>query len=100
MKKYIKICMRNKEHNVTVPFEVAQEILESNDQIIMLKKDGVWTGEIINKSEIVATHRDREEEKYQGYNKDQLPEPKTEVIDVDKYKPDFMKFKTPPEKAI
>lgn len=93
--------MRNKENDITLPFEVAEKILESKEQLIMLRdKDGVWTGKTINTSEIVATKRDFEEEKYQGYNQEQLPEPKAEPVDMDKFKPDFMKFKTPPEKAI
>ena len=66
MKKYIKIYFRQKEHNITLPFEVAEQIISSPDQITMLKKDGIWTGEIINKSEIVATHRDRSEERDQN----------------------------------
>jgi len=70
MKKFIKVCMRDKEHNITVPFEVAEQILASPDQITMLKKDGIWTGEIINKSEIVATHRDYEEERDQNREND------------------------------
>ena len=75
MKKYIKIYFRQKEHNITLPFEVVEQILASPDQITMLKgkvgdEDDVWTGEIINKSEIVATHRDVEEERDQNREND------------------------------
>jgi hypothetical protein len=91
MKKYIKICMRNKEHSITLPFEVAEQILNSPDQITMLKKDGVWTGEIINKSEIVATHRDRDEEKHENYNEKQIAELESKPIDISRFKPDFLK---------
>lgn len=78
--------MRNREHDITLPFEVAEQILESTDQITMLKKDGVWTGEIINKSEIVATHRDYDQERHENYNEKQLPEPKTKPISKEKFK--------------
>ena len=63
MKKYIEICMRNKEHNITVPFEIAEQILTSDKQITLLREGDLWTGNIINKSEIVATHRDYDKEK-------------------------------------
>ena len=83
--------MRNKEHSITLPFEVAEQILNSPDQITMLKKDGVWTGEIINKSEIVATHRDRDEEKHENYNEKQIAELESKPIDISRFKPDFLK---------
>ncbi len=75
--KYIKICMRNKEHDITIPFEVAEKILESNQQLIMLRdENNTWTGKTINKTEIVATKRDYDEEKYRGYNEKQIESPK------------------------
>lgn len=70
MKKFVKLYFRQKEHNITLPFEVAEEIMDSEKQITKLIKDGVWTGEIINKSEIVATHRDVEEERDQNREND------------------------------
>lgn len=66
MKKFVKIYFRNKEHNITLPFEVVEQIMDDEKQITKLTKDGVWTGEIINKSEIVATRRDVEEERDQN----------------------------------
>lgn len=69
--------MRNKEHDITLPFEVAEKILESNQQMIMLRDgNGIWTGKTINKTEIIATKRDYDEEKYQGYNEKQIEQPK------------------------
>lgn len=72
--------MRNKEHDITLPFEVAEKIMESNQQIIMLRdKNNIWTGKTINKTEIIATKRDYDEEKYQGYNEKQIESPKENV---------------------
>ena len=88
MKKYIKIFFRQKEHNITLPFEVVEQILTSPDQITMLKgkvgdEDNVWTGEIINKSEIVATHRDVEEERDQNREND-----KSRLLDIHQETPE------------
>lgn len=66
--------MRDKENDITLPFEVVEEILTSEDQLVMIKKDGEWTGDTINKSEIITTYRDYDEEMRQNYNKNQIEE--------------------------
>lgn len=84
--------MRNKEHNITLPMIDAEKVLQSKDQIIMLRdENNNWTGEIINTSEIIATHRDRDEEKHENYNSNQIEEPEYKPIDISKFKPYFLK---------
>lgn len=62
MKKLVKIKFRDKTH-MTVTLEQAEAILQSPDQLIMLyDEEGNWTGQSINKSEIVGSDRDFYEE--------------------------------------
>ncbi len=53
--KYIKILFRNKSE-ISLSFEKAQRLLDSPNQLIKITDEkGNWTGETINKSEIVGT---------------------------------------------
>lgn len=86
--------MRNKALNVTLPFEQAERVIDSPNQIVkLLDEHGNWTGDTINKAEIVGTTRDNEEERHASYNDMQLPEPKREPIDYSKFRPSFMREK-------
>lgn len=95
MQKFIKIKMRDKS-SVTLPFEVAEQILNSGDQLIMLNdENGKWTGVSINKSEIVHTERDNEEERhYNAPASPQLTTGGTDPIAIKKllqeFKPKFL----------
>lgn len=92
--KYVKFLMRNKEMNMTLSFEQAERVLNSPNQLVMLTgTDGKWNGDTLNKAEIIGTVRDYEKEKYEGYNPDQLPEPKRILpyADIQDYKPDFLR---------
>ena len=62
MKKLVKIKFRDKTH-MTVTLEQAEAILNSQEQLVMLyNEEGEWTGQSINKSEIVGSDRDFYEE--------------------------------------
>ena len=62
MNKQVKINFRDKT-SITLDLEVAEAILDSKDQLIKIyDTEGVWTGQSINKSEIVGTSRDFYEE--------------------------------------
>ncbi len=92
MEKYVKFYMRNKALNVTLPFEQAERVIDSPNQIVkLLDKQGNWTGDTINKAEIVGTTRDSDEERHANYNEKQLPEPKREPIDSSKFRASFMR---------
>ncbi len=55
--------MRDKTMSFTVPFEKAEAILDSPQQLIKITNDdGVWDGDSINKADIIGTYRDREAE--------------------------------------
>lgn len=63
MKKYIKFIMRNKEDNITLPFEQAEKVLNLPQQLVMIMDEGGnWTGDSINKTQVVTTYRDLERE--------------------------------------
>ncbi len=75
--KFIKFTLSSKK-TITLPYAQAQEILTSPLQVVMIKgKNGEWDGTTINKSFIVNTERDYEEEKaYEmSHPKPQLLEP-------------------------
>ena len=62
MNKLVKITFRDKT-SLTLGLEQVEQILSSKDQIIMLyDEEGNWTGQSVNKSEIVGTIRDFYEE--------------------------------------
>lgn len=94
--KFVKIIMRDKT-TYTLTFEKAQMVLESPQQIVMLKDDesGEWSGEALNKADIMRTDRDFDAEReYQKLNTPKIPElplNNQRKIDVEKYRPDFMK---------
>ena len=55
--------MRDKTMSFTVPFEKAEAILDSPQQLIKItNEEGVWDGDSINKADIIGTYRDRETE--------------------------------------
>lgn len=57
--------MRNKKVFV-LPFDQAEQILTSPEQLIRVTEDGVWNGTTINKADILSTERDYEKEKEWG----------------------------------
>jgi len=76
--KFIKFIMSQKGLEFTVSEETAEEILTSPQQLVPVKDlNGNWTGETINKAHIIATERDRFEEKdWWQKNTQKLEEPK------------------------
>lgn len=49
---------------ISVPLEQAETVLKSEAQLVrIIGKDGLWTGQVINKAHIVLTDRDRAREK-------------------------------------
>lgn len=62
--KYVKLFMRDKKHNITLPMEKAQRVIQSPNQLVMIMDDnGQWTGQTVNKSEIISTDHDWDKEK-------------------------------------
>jgi len=97
--KLVRIKFRDKT-SIVMEMEQAEEILSSNQQLVMLYDDKrVWTGQSINKSEIIGTDRDFYEEKRETSNQDTktLPEPILSQEErkrlLDKYKPVHLKKK-------
>lgn len=97
--KLVRVKFRDKT-SVVMDFEQAEEILNSNQQLIMLyDSEGNWTGQSINKSEIIGTERDLHEERRDSSNQPvkELPEPELSLEErkklLDKYKPVFLKKK-------
>lgn len=89
-KKYIKFCFRDNRSDVVVPWEEGERILNSPNQLVKVMINGNWNGMVINKAEIIFTHRDYDEERYN--NKElKLEAPKEEKVDISKFKPDFLK---------
>lgn len=100
--KYIKFKLRNKTE-ITLPFEKAQKIIDSEGQIFKITDDkGNWTGKIINKSEIIETEvnslKERDEMDLEMQrnaleapieDEEKLRKLREEL--VNKYKPDFLK---------
>jgi len=60
--KFIKFTLTGGKSFV-VPFEKAQEIMESKTQVAMIYEGGKWTGESFNKSFVISTTRDFDAEK-------------------------------------
>ncbi len=84
MKKFIKFTLSTKK-TFTIPFEQAQEILNSQAQVVMISKDGEWDGETINKSFLISTERDIEAEKqYKMYDekKPQIEEHRPDIVEI------------------
>lgn len=49
---------------VTLPLEKAQQVLQSKDSLVAITdSDGEWRGNLIHKSHIVSSYRDREAER-------------------------------------
>lgn len=97
--KLVRIKFRDKT-SIVMEMEQAEEILSSNQQLVMLYDDkGVWTGQSINKSEIIGTDRDFYEERRETSNSEveALPEPVLSQEErkklLDKYRPVFLKRK-------
>lgn len=97
--KLVRIKFRDKT-SIVMEMDQAEEILSSNQQLVMLYDDkGVWTGQSINKSEIIGTDRDFNEERIELSNKDvkALTEPILSQEErkrlLEKYKPVFLKKK-------
>jgi hypothetical protein len=97
MKKFIKFTMSTKD-TFTLPIEQAEEILRDPANIVMISKDGEWSGETINKSFIISTKRDFEKEReYKMYDEKtpQLEERNSQPIVIkellEKNKPQFLK---------
>lgn len=97
MKKFIKFIMSTKD-TFTLPIEQAEEILRDPANIVMISKNGEWSGETINKSFIISTKRDFEKEReYKMYDEktplleNYTSEPKVIKELLEKNKPDFLK---------
>ena len=87
-KELIRFFMRNRKHDVTLPFALAEQIMQSKDQLVMVyDENSKWTGLTINKAEIISTDHDFDEERYSVYNPNQITEPFSNKIDLSKYKP-------------
>lgn len=56
--RYVRFVM-SKGEPITIPEDEAKRVLVSDEQIVPIKKDGQWTGEVINKAHIVQTIVDR-----------------------------------------
>jgi len=70
MKKLVRFRFRDKTVK-TFPIEQAEQILNSERQLVMLyDEEGKWTGQTINKGEILGTDRDFEEERIETSRKD------------------------------
>jgi len=82
MAKMIKFVMVKGEE-ITLPYELAQKVLNSPQQIVqVLNENGEWTGITINKAYIVYTKEDIEAREDQITSKNfSLPEPKMEPVD-------------------
>ncbi len=94
MQKFVKIKMRDRT-SITLSIEEAEEVLKSEKQLIMLHdEDGNWTGQSINKAEIVGTERDRDEERQFSADVPALPSGEKDVeairAKLKKYKPEWM----------
>lgn len=62
-KEFIKIFCRNRKHDITLPFAMAQRVMESKDQLVLIyDENGKWTGVTLNKAEIISTDHDFERE--------------------------------------
>lgn len=91
-KQFIKFFMRDKRLDITLPYDQAEKVIDSPQQLIKVTgNDGKWTGVTINKAEIIGTDHNFDDERDANYNKNQLPEPKKNPIDIDKFRPDFIK---------
>ena len=63
MRKKVKIRFRDKTTQ-TFSLEEAEQILNTEKQLVMLyDQEGKWTGQTINKGEILGTERDFETER-------------------------------------
>ena len=78
--KFIKFLLRNKKE-LSLPLEQAEQILNSDQQIIMVTQGGKWNGLTLNKAEIIATEPDLDAERdWRRDNTPQIAEPQlTEV---------------------
>lgn len=88
--RYIEILFRDGTAK-TYPFEVVQQVLESEEKIVMLyDSEGNWTGEAINKADIKRTQRNYDQER-QEQVKLNPPIPTEIPIELVKSKrPDFI----------
>jgi hypothetical protein len=95
MKKYIRFSMRNKKNDITFPIDQAERILTSPQQLVMVYDEfGVWTGITINKAEIIMTDHDfgkENDESLKEMESHSLPEPALKPVDIEKFKPEFIK---------
>lgn len=97
IQKFIKIKMRDKT-SITLPIEQAEQVLTSTQQIIMLyDEEGKWTGESLNKAEIVGTQRDYDQERIFNHRLPELPSGEKDVVEISKllkdYRPEFLNEK-------
>jgi hypothetical protein len=93
--KYIRIILRDKRE-ITLSFEKAENLLDHPNQIVRITdEEGKWTGEAINKSEIIWTQRDTDrerQEKQKELDKNALPEAEpTTQPNMHDYMPEFIK---------
>lgn len=100
LKKYIRFFMRNRKHDITLPMDQAERVLDSREQLVKIyDEQNKWTGITINKAEIISTDHDFDKEKDEQWKimkEFALPayvagikdEP---VVDISKFKPDFLK---------
>lgn len=94
MSKQVRIFLRG-GHSIVLPLEQVEQILASEEQIITFyDEQNRWTGESINKSEIIRTERDYEEERFlKQESTNKLPEPKGKLLskeEIRKFRPDFI----------
>lgn len=65
----------SKDHDFIVPFDKAEKIIDSPQQMHKIMMDGEWTGETINKAHVVATRRDYEAEREHASERSMKIEP-------------------------
>ncbi len=99
-KEFIRFFMRNKKLDFTLPKEQAEKVMNSTQQLIMVsdEKTGKWSGITVNKADIMRTDHDWEEERVWAMkNTPKLDVPSSmppeKEINIDDFKPDFLKKK-------
>ena len=89
MKRIFKITMSSREY-FYLPEEAVNQILESPDQLIKIQdKKGLKC--VINKAHIVSCELDVERTNDIRKDSIRIEEPKGEGIDIEKYKPEFIR---------
>jgi len=96
MNKLVKIRFRDKT-SLTVDIEIAEAILDSKEQLIKIyDSEGVWTGQTINKADILGTDRDFEDERRESA-KSEVKRLEGPVLTPERMKELLQKYKPKPK---